>query len=202
MKETILIILLILFIIIFIFIQLKEISFIEAYDSQQFYIVRNREDKKLASNLIHQIVTRLRNLIKCIMNDVKNSNSQRATFIKPYIQTIHDRFDNIKFREDTKYNKHTSYSINKGQEIVLCLRSKKDDSLHDINPIMYVAIHEIAHVGCPEVGHTPLFTKINKTLLEYAVENCRNLDIYKYKNYDVNPVYYCGIEIDTTLLNS
>ena len=55
----------------------------------------------------------------------------------------------------------TSKKINKGEEIVFCLRSIPDNKLHNINELMYVAIHEIAHVGCPEIGHTSLFKKIN-----------------------------------------
>ena len=87
--------------------------------------------------------------------------------------------------------------MNKGEEIVFCLRSKNDNKLHDINELMYVAIHEIAHVGCPEIGHTPLFLKINKILLKQAVE----CNVYVYKNYSLYPEDYCGIKLSTTILN-
>ena len=55
---------------------------------------------------------------------------------------------------------YTSYTINKGQEMAVCLRSKNDKKIHDINEIMYVIIHEISHIACPELGHTKLFLKI------------------------------------------
>ena len=75
-------------------------------------------------------------------------------------------------------------------------RSKEDDKLHDINELMYVAIHEIAHVGCPEIGHTELFMNINKFLLEQAIE----CNIYQYKNYNLYPENYCCIQLTSNIL--
>ena len=126
-------------------------------------------------------------------------------FIEPYIYTIKCRFDKITFREDTIYNRYTSYTVNKGEEIVMCMRDKKTGKLHNINELMYVAIHELAHVGCPLNGHPPLFVDINKILLIYATYFCNdddNCKIYKYCDYDVNSKKYCGMEIDATILNS
>ena len=50
---------------------------------------------------------------------------------------------------------------------------------------MYVAIYEIAYVGCPEVGHTPLFKNINIELLRH-----RKFNVYYYKDYNINPEEY------------
>ena len=52
--------------------------------------------------------------------------------------------------------------------------------------LMYVAIHELGHVLCDEIGHTPKFHRIFRELLEKA----ENLKIY-----DPNiPIVmnYCG----------
>ena len=64
----------------------------------------------------------------------------------------------INIMETPADEKNTSYTINKGEKIVICLRSKFLNEIHDINTIMYVVIHELAHVACPEFGHTPLFS--------------------------------------------
>jgi predicted metal-dependent hydrolase len=61
---------------------------------------------------------------------------------------------------------------------------------------MYVAVHEIAHIGCPEIGHTPLFKKINKFLLERAV----NKGLYKFENYKKTNKEYCGITLTSNIL--
>ena len=73
--------------------------------------------------------------------------------------------------ENSNSSEYTSYSVNKGEEIVFCLKSRKDPyNLHDINLMMYVAIHELAHIGCHEIGHTDLFKKIFAFYLEVAIE--------------------------------
>mgnify|MGYP000978029137 FL=1 len=40
----------------------------------------------------------------------------------------------------------TSFSVNKGEELSICLNSRKTGELHDINLLMYVIIHEMAHL--------------------------------------------------------
>ena len=79
--------------------------------------------------------------------------------------------NSIIFRESTDDSKFTSYSINKGEEIVFCLRCKKTNQLHNINELMYVAIHEISHVACPEIG--PMCCA--KNFMFADLENCSSL---------------------------
>ena len=62
---------------------------------------------------------------------------------------------------------------------------------------MYVAIHELAHLGCPEIGHTPLFNKIFKFFLQEAVK----INLYTYINYSDEPIEYCGMVLTTNILN-
>lgn len=61
-----------------------------------------------------------------------------------------------------------SYTINK-QKIYLCVKDSKDN-YYPINMLMYVAIHELAHVLCDEIGHTAKFHKIFEKLLDQATE--------------------------------
>ena len=98
--------------------------------------------------------------------------------------------------ETPQDEKYTSYTINKGEKIVFCLRSKILDNFHDMNTLMYVVIHELGHVGCPEYGHTPLFKKIFKFLLEQSII----INIYKPIDYRLNPQPYCGMIINEYIL--
>jgi hypothetical protein len=61
-----------------------------------------------------------------------------------------------------------SYTINK-QDVYLCLKDEKDE-YYDFNFLIYVQIHECAHLICPEIGHTPLFYELFDALLEKAVK--------------------------------
>ena len=196
MKESILIIIFMSIVLLFICIHSSEVSYQESFVDNDQYLVRNLDDKKSAANMLAEIKKRLYTLINFIDKKCENSKEKNILFVKQYNDTLLRKFNNIIFRESSENNKFTSYSVNKGEEIVFCLRSKEDDSLHDINELMYVAIHEIAHVGCPEIGHTPLFLEINKILLEQAIE----CNIYKYKNYNIYPENYCGIQLTSNIL--
>jgi hypothetical protein len=62
-----------------------------------------------------------------------------------------------------------SFTINK-KEIYLCLKDKKlgAENYYDYNSLIFVTLHEIAHVLCDELGHTKKFQMIFKELLEHA----------------------------------
>ena len=198
MNESILIILFLSIIFAFICIHSSEVSYQESFLDNESYLVRNLDDKKEAANLLSEIKQRLYKLVNYSCSNSESSNNKDDIFVNQFSQTIKNKFNYIIFRESTENNKFTSYSINKGEEIVFCLRSKENDKLHDINELMYVAIHEIAHVGCPEIGHTPLFLRINKILLRQGIE----CGVYKYKNYSQNPENYCGILLSSNILKN
>lgn len=89
-------------------------------------------------------------------------------------------------------NESTSYSINKGEQLVFCIRDKLNNSIHDINTLMFVAIHELAHIVTNELQHTDKFWNNMKKLLHRA----EDIGVYKYVDYRMNPVEYCGMMID------
>ena len=98
------------------------------------------------------------------------------------------------YEVDYKSN-YTSYSVNKGEELVFCLKSKKkQNKYHNINLLMYVALHELAHVACPELHHTPLFKRIFAFFCKIAIK----LKLWIYEDYEKNPKEYCGMNITST----
>lgn len=66
------------------------------------------------------------------------------------------------------YKGEKSYTINK-QKVFICLRDEEGEYYSD-NMLLYVIIHELAHVICDEIGHTEKFHKIFQELLERAAE--------------------------------
>lgn len=62
-----------------------------------------------------------------------------------------------------------SFTINK-KTIHLCTRNPKNGRSYDMNTLMFVVLHELAHVLCKDIGHTPSFELINWSLLSYAVD--------------------------------
>jgi hypothetical protein len=92
---------------------------------------------------------------------------------------------------------YTSYSVNKGDELAFCLRCKETHKLHDINTLMYVGIHEISHIACPEIGHGDLFKEIFKHFCLEAI----NIGVYRDEDYSVNPIKYCGMNLNSSILH-
>ena len=75
-----------------------------------------------------------------------------------------------------------SYTINK-KRIHLCL-TDKEGKYYDKNMLVYVTLHELAHVRCDEVGHTTKFHHIFKDILEKAsVHKIYNPHIPVIKDY-------------------
>lgn len=87
-----------------------------------------------------------------------------------------------------------AYSIDKGRIIKLCLRSNKDtNTIIDINTLMFVVLHEAAHIAnFDSWGHPVAFWEIFKYLLTVATE----IGIYKPIDYLITPVDYCGFIIN------
>ena len=93
--------------------------------------------------------------------------------------------------EAVRNTKNTSYSVNKGEKVVLCIRSKKDHRIEELNTLMFVTIHEMGHLASKTVGHNDEFWTNFKFLLEESIK----IGIYKKVNYSEKPKDYCGIKI-------
>jgi hypothetical protein len=95
-------------------------------------------------------------------------------------------------------NMDTTYTINKGESIYFCVGPRHhDEHLYDINTMMYVALHELAHIVSVSVGHGDEFQKNFKDLLRHAIQ----FGIYEYVDYSKNPQEYCGITISRSILS-
>ena len=61
---------------------------------------------------------------------------------------------------------------------------------------MYVAIHEMAHIACPEIGHGELF----KQIFNFLTLTSMDLNIYQKIVFVSNPREYCGMELTSSIL--
>jgi len=155
------------------------------------YLVQNLENKEEATYILSIINERI-----LLFRDYLSGNINNYPEFSPYIKQFCERVKKIELYENAPDGRYTSYTVNKGEEMALCLRSKKTGDLHDINLIMYVVIHELAHIACPEVDHTELFKRIFVFFLEVAI----SIKIYKKVDYQIDPHEYCGLLIKENLL--
>ena len=163
--------------------KVKEVEFITSEIDNRDYLVQNHPDKKKAANLLATIRKNLILLSKELDNTNKNQED---------VSRMINNFNPDNITETDKDSKYTSFSINKGEKMVFCLRSRDEtNKLVDLNTMMFVAIHELAHTMTKSIGHTEEFWNNFRTLLK----NARKLGIYKRVNYNETPKAYCGIKI-------
>jgi predicted metal-dependent hydrolase len=193
MKETILISIIIIFIYIFLFHNKKNVILIPGKNIKSKYLVYNDNNKEYSAILLEQITN---NMFK--LKHYLYDNKDKFPDFKKYIILLNDNLNENKtlIYENDPNSDLTSFSINKGEEIAFCLRSKKTGSPHEINVLMYVALHEMAHIACPEIGHGALFKEIFKFLTEQAIE----IGIYNKENYEDKPIEYCGMMLTSSIV--
>lgn len=166
------------------------------------YIIRRGNDKskeffKDSANTLAEINTRITKLIEHLSKKYDNDLSKRH-----FIKKLKENYNSSILSEAAYDNRYTTYTIDK-QDIHVCLRTRDgNDTLYDINLLMYVIIHELAHLcnydnnGFPIQGHGIEFKNIFKLLITESI----SLNIYKYEDYLQNPKEYCGITITTNIL--
>ena len=107
------------------------------------------------------------------------------------MQRLKSRYNPYKISESPPDSQFTSYSINKGEKIVFCLRSKEDQRLHDINTMTFVALHELAHLMTNSIGHTAEFWDNFRFILKTAIQKGH----YHFQDFKSKPIRYCGTNI-------
>lgn len=106
------------------------------------------------------------------------------------VKTMCDRYMQKKTVIEESKEPET-YTLNKGEKLVMCLRNyKKNKELHDdINLVMFVCLHEMAHIMSLTNQHTPEFWSNFRFILTEAVK----FGIYKAVDYKYDPRWYCAM---------
>ncbi len=152
----------------------------------RMYRVRNMSDKQEAADLLARVRAKISNMYQILRQKFPD---------KPQVRQLIQNFtpEASRFLEATPDAEHTSYSVNKGEKIHLCLRQREgtNESLVEENIMVFVALHEMAHVLTASVGHGPDFWNNFGWLLKQAEAN----GIYTYQDFKARPVSYCGLHI-------
>ena len=162
---------------------------IESSVNGKKYYVRNLADKNEAVDKLANIGMSLQKLIDSLNEKDKEKGED--------ILRLKESFNSDYITENIPGSMYVAYSVNKGEELSICIREKDSEKFIDNNTVLFVAIHELSHIMTDELGHTPLFWDNMKYLLEKA----GSLGIYNKIDYNKYPVMYCGMKIDSTPLN-
>lgn len=184
----------------------RDVTLVKSTLDNQKYFVRNLPDRVEAANRLAFIRQKLaqvvdyiksqtpKQLYKMYVKGDKMETQMSITEFSSCIRQLIAKFRNKSeiFSENTPDSKFTSLSVNKGEELIFCLRLKKEgDKLVPRNTILFVALHELSHLMTKTIGHGEDFWRNFRFILKVAIKQ----NIYKPIDFNSNPQPYCGIQI-------
>ena len=166
----------------------NEVTYVTSNVDGNEYLVRNVQDKQEAADILARMRVKLEKLCSLMKKKYPKDES---------VIRMNEKFNPDNITESGKNNQYTSYSVNKGEKLVFCIRQKDEkETLVDENTMTFVSIHELAHIMTKSVGHSPEFWTNFKILLNEAVEN----GLYQKEEYSKDPKEYCGIQVSDSPL--
>ena len=151
------------------------------------YCVRERNNIQNASDLLAKTTDKMKTLVKYVGEKHKDKDN---------IKRLVKKFNPKKIVETLPTSEYTAYSENKGQKIAFCLNKEKENNnnLIDENTLMFVALHEMAHVASKSIGHNKEFWDNFKFLIKEASD----ANLYTPVDYSKENKEYCGMTISSS----
>jgi hypothetical protein len=149
------------------------------------FCVRDRTKVNDAVNLLAKITDNASRLVEFLKNKYPD---------KGCVQRLVNGFNPEKIKETLPNSKHTAYTENK-KDMYFCLNVKKnqeESELIDEHTLMFVTIHEMAHISCKSIGHKSEFWEIFRFLLDEA----KQAGIHDPVDYSKTPKEYCSQKIN------
>lgn len=167
---------------------LANMNLIQSNVDKKYYRVRNEKDKVQAADTLARLNSKIETFLKNLTK--KYPHQER-------VKRLMKRYKPRRLHERPEKSTYAAYSVDKGNDIFVCIREKNNGPLiNDMNNLMYVMLHELAHVMTISVGHTDEFWENYKFLIEEAIA----ANAYTYEDYDKRYTEYCGLQLQN--LNS
>lgn len=154
---------------------------VEAYDGRS-YRVRNTPRKR-------ETALALARMNEKVLDFITRLEGAGDAEFQGAVKRLRTRYRPDRLSEGRIDKRHTSYTLNKGEEVVLCLRSRDHkDEIYDDNLIFYVVLHELAHIASITENHNDEFHTNFRYLLRKAAE--WGLFVRKSDRF-----HYCGMDV-------
>lgn len=152
-----------------------------AFDGREYH-VRDTLDKKETADSLARLNE---NIIK-IINYMERQNDPNFVVAT---ERLKSRYNVGAISEGIVEDGITSYTVNKGEQIVFCMRTRDEqDTLYKDNILLYVAMHELAHIMSISEQHTPEFYKN----FDYIQQCAKAVNLFQHSS---EPINYCGLKI-------
>lgn len=148
------------------------------------YCVREREKVQEAADMLAKITVKCKDLV-----DFTNEHHGDKENVKRLVSGYNPQ----RVMETLPTSEFTAFSENKGEKLAFCLNKQREgvSNMIDEHTLMFVAIHELAHVATKSIGHKTEFWDNFKFLLE----NAKEAGIHVPTDYKTTPAEYCGMNI-------
>jgi len=169
------------------------VSYVKSSVDNKFYAVRATLPHKTQLNIADKLALINKN-VKTLLECIEKSPDKHK--FSKNISLLKSRYREDSISENVNLD-NTTFTVNKGESIEFCITTRNSkEEVYDINKLMFVTLHELAHIGSESYDHTEEFRNFFVFLLRSAIK-CK---IYRYQNYYTEPEEYCGITIDKTPL--
>jgi len=162
-------------------------------DVNHYFVQEKYEDKDKAAKMMSVINKNIIKLLKYMKQKRETGYYDSSPYVKGVVSRLLTNWNpEVLFESPPNEDGTTSYTIAKGEKTVFCLRNKTNHSLHELDDMMYVALHELSHMGDLKWGHNKSFWEIFKFVLTEAKE----AGVYEPINYSYEPIVYCGLNVN------
>ncbi|NDC94804.1 hypothetical protein EB118_12600 [bacterium] len=179
----------------------ESITVVSQKDNNAYLIRRGKsKSEKYLSNsadTLAEINIQIEKLIEHLLKKIPEGSENRH-----YVKHLRKNYNHTVLSEAAIDQRYTTYTIDK-KSMHVCLRTRdNNEQLYDINVLMYVILHELAHLcnydihGNAIQGHGDSFKKIFKLLVQESI----NIGVYKYIDYTSKPQEYCGMYISSSIV--
>jgi hypothetical protein len=177
-------------------------------DNRDWSVVESYDNHTKAAEVLSRVNARMMELLRFLKHkyhidetdeQIEEEGATHANRIASdhaytIIETLLTNYNpDVFYENDPSLSSDTSYTMNKGDAMYICLRDKKDPNLLvDEETVLFVMLHECAHIANYNGwGHKEDFW----TTFKYLLHEAELAGIYVARNYSTDPVHYCGLDI-------
>lgn len=158
-----------------------------ATDGRKYNVLESYENQDMAANMLSRINRGTVELMRYLKKKYGRSNDRVNRLLKRYNPDV------LYEHRPTLLDPNIAYTMFKGRSLHICIRDIKTGKFQKYNTIMFVMLHELAHIATHVRQHPPEFWLTFRWLIENAVE----ASVYHPVNYALHPEKFC----DGTLIS-
>ena len=170
-----------------------------AVDNEKYQVVGEFEDSQKAADVLAKINCTILKFLRylktkyCIHSMTCNGGVDYPKHLRGIVRRILENYNpEVIIENDPRYSSDTSYTVDKGRKMYICIRNKRTLKILDTDLITFVVLHEIAHIGNRAWGHEENFWEIFKFILHEA----KLAGIHNPVDYSKHATTYCGLDVN------